>query len=62
MKLTITPRVMGEADVENLRRAGYNDMEIAEIVLVTAHFNFMNRVGMALGIEPPRSEGATAGR
>ena len=53
VKLTLTPQEMAEQDVDALRLASFSDMEIAGIALVTAHFNFMNRVAQGLGVEAP---------
>ena len=53
VKLTLTPHEMTAQDVDALRSASFSDMEIAGIALVTAHFNFMNRVAHGLGVEAP---------
>ena len=55
VKLTLTPQEMAAQDVDALRQASFSDMEIAGIALVTAHFNFMNRVAQGLGVEAPDS-------
>jgi len=54
LKLTRTPRVMRQTDVETLRAAGFSEEEIFEAALVTAYFNYTNRVAEGLGVEPER--------
>jgi alkylhydroperoxidase family enzyme len=49
-KLTRSPASVREDDIENLRRSGWNDVEILHIVLGTALFNYLNRVADGLGI------------
>jgi uncharacterized peroxidase-related enzyme len=50
-KLTVSPGTMREADVHTLRDAGWSDRAVLDIVLVTAYFNFVNRITNALGVE-----------
>ena len=52
LKLTRNPRGMRRADVEALRAAGLSDAEILEVALVTAYYNYTNRVAEGLGVEP----------
>ena len=52
LKLTRTPREVTAADVEALRSAGLDDPHIFEVALVTAYFNYTNRVAEGLGVEP----------
>lgn len=49
-KLTFQPAHVGEADIEALREAGFDDLGIYDIVLVTAYRNFINRVNDGLGV------------
>ena len=53
--LTLHPQAMGQADVEALRSAGFDDDAISQIVQVTALFNYYNRVVDGIGTEdePP---------
>lgn len=51
-KLTRTPAAMGPEDVEGLRRHGFSDTAIHDIVQVTALFNYYNRLADGLGIDP----------
>ncbi len=43
-------------DVENVRKAGWNDPQIAEAVYITAMFAFFNRVADAFALEDPHYE------
>jgi uncharacterized peroxidase-related enzyme len=54
LKLTRTPREVRQTDVEALRAAGFSEEEIFEAALVTAYFNYTNRVAEGLGVEPER--------
>ena len=49
-KLTFQPAQIEESDIETLRSAGFDDLGIYDIVLVTAYRNFINRVNDGLGI------------
>ena len=51
-KLTLRPTEMAEADVEELRAAGWTDEDVMDIAEVTAMFNFTNRMASGLGWEP----------
>jgi uncharacterized peroxidase-related enzyme len=48
--LTRTPGDSEEAHVERLREAGFSDADILDINLVTAYFNFANRITSGLGV------------
>ena len=52
LKLTRTPRAMRAADVQALRDAGLTEPEVFEVAFLTAYFNYTNRVGEGLGVEP----------
>ena len=54
--LTETPAETADKDVVRLREAGWNDLEIAEAVYVTALFAFFNRVADAFGLDNPGLE------
>lgn len=43
---------MGEADVQALRTAGFDDTAIHDATQVVAYFNYINRVADALGVAP----------
>ena len=52
LKLTRRPNGMQPNDVEALRAAGLTDAEIFEVALLTAYYNYTNRVAEGLGVEP----------
>jgi uncharacterized peroxidase-related enzyme len=60
VKLTRTQEEMSEADVRTLRRHGFDDTAILDIVQVTALFNYYTRLADGLGIdlEPEWKEGS----
>ncbi len=51
-KLTLTPSQMSQEDIRGLRRHGYSDKEIHDIVQIAAYFNYINRIADALGVPP----------
>ncbi|MEY3466483.1 MAG: peroxidase-related enzyme [Steroidobacteraceae bacterium] len=51
-KLTVTPAETGDADRQRLRRAGFADRDIWDIVAVTAFFNMTNRIATATDMMP----------
>ena len=51
VKLTATPGAMEEADVDDLRSAGFSDRDILDIVEVVGYYAYANRVADGLGIE-----------
>lgn len=51
-KLTHTPGQIEEADISDLRAAGFDDGEILEINQVTAYFAYANRTVTGLGVNP----------
>ncbi len=50
-KLTLTPNLMAEQDVEGLRAHGFADREVLSIILAAAYRNYIVRVADALGVE-----------
>ncbi len=52
LRLTRNPKGMRREDVEGLRAAGLSDAEIFEVALLTAYYNYTNRVAEGLGVEP----------
>lgn len=54
--LTRTPDRVTEADVAALRAAGLTDEEILGVNLVTAYFNFVNRIALGLGVAHSEEE------
>lgn len=51
VKLTKTPGQMQPADLDALRRQGFNDRAIHDIVQVVAYFNYINRIADGLGVD-----------
>ena len=49
--LTGSPDAMTKAEVDRLRDAGWSDRSVLDIVLITAYFNFVNRIATGLGVE-----------
>jgi uncharacterized peroxidase-related enzyme len=49
-KLTTAPGAMTESDLGELRAVGLSDKDILDISLVTAYFNFVNRLALGLGV------------
>lgn len=49
-KLTSAPSAMTESDLGELRAVGLSDKDILDLSLVTAYFNFVNRVALGLGV------------
>lgn len=49
-KLTNKPGEICAADIVKLRHAGLEDRDILDITLVTAYFNFVNRIALGLGV------------
>ena len=50
-KLTLTPAMMTQEDVEKLREAGWTDRDVLDIATVCAYFNFRVRMVAGLGLE-----------
>ena len=50
-KLTRHPAEISGAEIESLRRTGWDDPEILEINQVTAYFNYANRTVLGLGVD-----------
>jgi len=51
--LTLHPSQVRDADVERLRKAGWDDNEIFEATFDTALFAFFNRMADAYGLDYP---------
>lgn len=50
-KLTKDPGGVTEADIEELRAAGFSDLDIVDANAQCAHLNYVNRVANGLGIK-----------
>ncbi|TAL88958.1 MAG: peroxidase [Rhodanobacter sp.] len=55
-QLTLAPSTMDEARVAALRADGLTDQDILRINLITAYFNFVNRIALGLGVEADAQE------
>ena len=51
-KLTLTPADMSQADVDALRKAGFDDRGVSDAAQVIAYFNYINRIADGLGVDP----------
>jgi uncharacterized peroxidase-related enzyme len=63
IKVTRRPWTVVQEDIDQLREVGLDDRAINDAVQVIAFFNYINRVGDALGIDlepemPPRPDTA----
>jgi|TARA_B100001996_G_scaffold56756_1_gene40243 uncharacterized peroxidase-related enzyme len=50
VKLTNEPRNMEITDIKKLRKVGFSDRDILDIVEVTAYYAYANRLADGLGI------------
>jgi len=50
-KLTSAPEAMTESDLGELRAVGLTDSDILDLTLITAYFNFVNRIAQGLGVD-----------
>jgi uncharacterized peroxidase-related enzyme len=55
-RLTTAPPTMDEAQVLTLRSAGLTDQDVLRVNLVTAYFNFVNRIALGLGVSEDADE------
>ena len=55
-KLTTNPDQVSADDVQKLRDLGLSDRDILDITLVTAYFNFVNRIALGLGVDYSEEE------
>jgi uncharacterized peroxidase-related enzyme len=52
VRLTRQPAAVGAADVEELRRHGWDDAAIHDAIQVIAYFNYINRIAEGVGVAP----------
>ena len=50
VELTKDATRLQKADIEGLRKAGFDDRGILQITLIASWFNYINRVADALGV------------
>jgi alkylhydroperoxidase family enzyme len=59
-KLTETPSLVTQDDIESLQESGWDERAIWEITALTSFFNFSGRLEAASGLPPDQiPEGAT---
>ena len=58
VKLTRQPQAMSSADLDGLRRHGFDDYAISDIVQITGLFAYYNRLADGLGIDDEPEWGA----
>ena len=50
-KITLQQKDLNESNVQNMRQAGFDDLQVLEVVQLAAWFNYITRVADALGVE-----------
>lgn len=50
-KITSTPAAIDSDYIDSLRREGFDDLLLHDIVQVAAYFNYVNRLADGLGVE-----------
>jgi alkylhydroperoxidase family enzyme len=50
VQLTRQPAACSAADLDELRRVGFDDRGILQITMIAAWYNYINRVADALGV------------
>jgi uncharacterized peroxidase-related enzyme len=51
VKVTVEHCACTKKDIDQLREHGFEDVDILDIVQVTAYYNFVNRMACGLGVE-----------
>ena len=51
LKLTREPSSVTQREIESLRRHGFSEEQVVDIVLIACTFNFMDRLADGLGVE-----------
>ena len=52
VKLTLNPGHIEVNDVSIIKKFGYSDKDLSEIVQIVSYFNYINRVADGLGLAP----------
>ena len=52
-KITRDATSTRESDIQRLKAQGLTERQILDVVLIASHFNLVNRIASALGVEPP---------
>ncbi|MBL8081907.1 MAG: hypothetical protein JNN26_04785 [Candidatus Obscuribacter sp.] len=55
-KLTRTPWLMQEEDIDLLRENGFDDTAVLQVNLIASYFNYINRVADGLGVGRPKRD------
>nr|WP_124223581.1 peroxidase [Aquisalibacillus elongatus] len=50
LKLTSTPNLVSDEDVNQLKEMGCSDLEVLDICQITSYFNFVNRMAEGLSV------------
>ncbi len=63
-KLTLSPAMMDQQDIQQLREAGWTDRDVLDIASVCAYFNYRVRIvdGLGLEVSDQTAERATEAR
>ena len=63
-KLTLSPAMMDQQDIQQLRDAGWTDRDVLDIASVCAYFNYRVRIvdGLGLEVSDQTAERATEAR
>ena len=63
-KLTLSPAMMDQQDIQELRDAGWSDRDVLDIASVCAYFNYRVRIvdGLGLEVSDQTAERATEAR
>lgn len=57
LKLTESPHLITEDDINALRQAEFSDAAIHDAAAITSYFNFVNRMASGLGVDFEEEEG-----
>ncbi len=55
-KLTRTPNAVESADVDAVRKQGFDDKDVLAAAAITGYFNFVNRLVLGLGVDLEHAE------
>lgn len=51
VRLTLSPKEVGRTDVDVLKQAGFDDVQISVAVQVIGYFNYINRIAEGFGVD-----------
>ena len=52
-KINDAPNILSKEDIDGLRKVGFTDENILDIIASVAYRNFSNRLNIALGLDDP---------